>query len=209
MMYSPNHYKGRDRELIFELIHKYSFGTHISAGPELMISHLPFLLELDSDGTPKLISHMARMNPQWKMFSENSKEKILFQGPNSYISPEWYAPAEDNVPTWNYAVVHVTGRPVIVNDKTLALEAMNKLIAAFEKQTETNWSLPQPYDNEIHKLMEHIVVYEIHDLAFEAKFKLSQRETPENRKTTMAELKKLGREASREIATLMERVSLK
>ena len=38
---------------------------------------------------------------------------IVFRGPHGYISPTWYAKT-DVVPTWNFAVVHASGklRPV-------------------------------------------------------------------------------------------------
>ena len=32
----------------------------------------------------------------------------MFHGPHAYISPRWYA--QQNVPTWNYVAVHVSGR---------------------------------------------------------------------------------------------------
>lgn len=115
MIYSPNHYKENRNELIFQIIRNYSFATLItqsSDGP--FVSHLPLLLEFMGD-KPFLLGHCAKANPHWKQFEDGEKITILFHGPHSYISPAWYQPKSDNVPTWNYATVHIQGRAAIIS----------------------------------------------------------------------------------------------
>ena len=51
---------------------------------------------------------MARANPQWQVFANHPEVLAIFHGPHTYITPTWYA--SPDVPTWNYAVVHVKGR---------------------------------------------------------------------------------------------------
>lgn len=43
----------------------------------------------------------------------------VFQGPQAYITPSWYATKRETgkvVPTWNYATVQVRGRPQVIED---------------------------------------------------------------------------------------------
>jgi len=41
-----------------------------------------------------LIAHMARANPSWKGWTEDTETLAIFQGPHAYISPGWYEDQE-------------------------------------------------------------------------------------------------------------------
>jgi transcriptional regulator len=59
-------------------------------------------------GLGSLYGHVARNNPLWQVQPEEQL-LVVFQGPSSYITPNWYASKQHTgkvVPTWNYAVVH-------------------------------------------------------------------------------------------------------
>jgi len=34
---------------------------------------------------------------------------VVFLGPHAYVSPTWYARPREQVPTWNYVIVQMTG----------------------------------------------------------------------------------------------------
>lgn len=70
-----------------------------------MLSHVPFLLA--EDGTQADL-HLVRSNPIARACSAPLPARIAISGPDSYVSPDWYG-AEDQVPTWNYVAVHLTG----------------------------------------------------------------------------------------------------
>ena len=70
-----------------------------------LLSHVPFLLS--DDGTLAEL-HLVRSNPIARALKEPLKAKIAVSGPDSYVSPDWYGLA-DQVPTWNYIAVHLTG----------------------------------------------------------------------------------------------------
>ena len=72
-------------------------------GPE--ISHIPFVL---SEAGKTLDLHLVRSNPIARMLTKPLKAKIVISGGDSYISPDWYE-VDDQVPTWNYVAVHLTG----------------------------------------------------------------------------------------------------
>jgi transcriptional regulator len=116
-MYVPPHFAARDPDLAAELIATHGFATLVTAGDDgPFASHVPLLL----DGRA-LLGHVARANPQAQHL-ERGPVLAIFHGPHAYVSPRSYAPRIDNVPTWNYVVVHVRGRArALSSDDTVAL----------------------------------------------------------------------------------------
>lgn len=180
-MYSPKHYQEDRDHIIRDLVTTYNFSSMLSYPQgELTISHLPFIFNGE-----KLMSHMARANPHWKILEKDPLVTLIFNGPHGYISPEWYQPDPDNVPTWNYVAVHVTGKAVIETDPVQVEIKMRQMVETFEAQNFTGWTLPT---TGIEYLYKQIVVFEIHDLKFEAKLKLSQNQGPANRDNVISQL---------------------
>ncbi|MES2964633.1 MAG: FMN-binding negative transcriptional regulator [Bdellovibrionota bacterium] len=202
-MYSPGHYKVSDEAIIEELVNAESFATLLTPSiPEPVTSHLPFLMDKSDSAKPKMLSHMARANPHWKAFAQNPSAMLIFQGPHAYISPAWYEPKPDNVPTWNYAVVHVHGTAKLIEDRERAFLAMQTMVNTFETKYRTGWKLDVPANAGIDALMNAIVVFEVVELRFEAKFKLSQKHSDVNRKNVIAALDYAGQS---ELARYMKR----
>src|SRR4029077_737611 len=56
----------------------------------LYASHLPTVLK--DEGPYGLIEcHLARANPHWKDLAAGTEALMIFQGPEGYITPNWYA----------------------------------------------------------------------------------------------------------------------
>ena len=71
-----------------------------------LVSHVPFLLSEDG-GLAEL--HLVRSNPIVGLLKQGPcAVRLAVQGPQGYISPDWYG-VEDQVPTWNYVAVHLVG----------------------------------------------------------------------------------------------------
>lgn len=194
-MYSPNHYRYSDQILLQEVITTNPFATLVSS--DMTFSHLPIYLHGN-----KLIGHMAKANSHWQIAS-NNLVKIIFQGPHAYISPSWYVENMSNVPTWNYVSVHVSGNFRLIKEEGEALSSI-------EKQIELNegiggWRLPENR-SAIDTLMKSISVFEITDLTFEGKFKLSQKHDEENKKRVVTKLES-GNEEAKLVANYMKRLS--
>ena len=82
------------------------FGTLVMNGdPVPMVAHVPVLLS--EDGREVLI-HLVRSNPIARSLKAPGPARIAVTGPDAYISPDWYGVA-DQVPTWNYVAVQLTG----------------------------------------------------------------------------------------------------
>lgn len=194
-MYSPSFYRETRHDLILPLIERYSFATLLGGD---QISHLP-IIPWEND---ELVGHMARANPHWKALETAASAKAIFHGPHGYVSPAWYAANPENVPTWNYAIVHVTGTFEVIDDRERAFPIMRELTRRFETAYGTGWVLPEN-EPAIDRLMNGIVVFKLRDLQFEAKFKLSQKQTVPNRENVIKGLTALGDADSMALADYM------
>jgi len=104
-MYVPAHFEEKDPATLRALVAAHPLGAWVTSA--LVVNHIPFLLRGDT-----LVGHVARANDVWK--SLEGESVVIFQGPEAYITPSWYAAKKEHgkvVPTWNYAVVHVHGTP--------------------------------------------------------------------------------------------------
>lgn len=175
-LYAPGHFAHSDRTAAEALIAAHPFATLITAGDdnEPQISHLPLLLEGDA-----LIGHLAKANPHWQRF-ERGTTIAIFHGPHAYVSPRWYAEPERNVPTWNYATVHVSGQPQLLA-RGAALSSLLKLTQAFDPQ----W---QADEATLQRLLPGIVAFRMPIARVEAKFKMSQNKTADDQRGVIAGL---------------------
>src|SRR3974377_1193511 len=84
----------------------------------------------------------------------------VFQGPQSYITPSWYAAKRETgkvVPTWNYATVHVWGRPSVIEDAAWLRRQIDGLTALQEGRRAAPWSVSDAPDDFVAAQMRGIV----------------------------------------------------
>jgi transcriptional regulator len=144
-----------------------------------------------------LRSHMARANEQWKQFASGDEVLCVFHGPHAYISPSWYE-QQHTVPTWNYAVVHVYGKPSIVDEaalKQIVLDTTTK----YESSMPQPWKIPLS-EKEIGQMLKAIVGFKIDLERVEAKFKLGQNRSREDREKMLRNLQSGSDDESRALA---------
>ena len=201
-MYMPPIFTESDRETALGAIRNPGWGYLVGIADGVPTSaHLPFMVE-GPEGEEKLAGHMARANPHWQTFEDGMEALVIFPGPHTYVSPNWYA-AEQAVPTWNYVAVHVYGVPRIVDDPDEIYRAQKRPVDFHESGSEAPWSLDDQDSDYVAGMLKAIVNFEIPIARLEAKFKLSQNRTAEDRKGVIAALSSGEREDSRRIAELM------
>jgi transcriptional regulator len=203
-MYIPPPNRIEDREPINAFIQAHSFATVISnGGGKTVASHLPVLFDEQSN---VLRSHMARANGQWKQFADGGEVLCIFHGPHAYISPSWYD-QQHTVPTWNYAVVHVYGKPSLVDEAELKQIVLDTT-AKFESTRQTPWKIPLS-EQEIAAMLKAIVGFRIEVVRVEAKFKFGQNRSREDQEKMLRNLQAAPDDESRAlgrfIATCRER----
>lgn len=202
-MYLPKKFKNENNAEVLRFCQTYSFATIISGGSEdLQIGHLPVLISTLGDQTAKITGHMAKANPQWRSWRPDTQVTCIFLGPNRYISPAWYKDTL-NVPTWNYAVVHITGTPIVYEEHDSIETILKSLVDHHEKLEGAGWdySLPEEFRRNMTRA---IVGFEIHIESIEAKFKLSQNREDSDRAAAIAALSIKKDDASMEMVRLMK-----
>ncbi len=192
-MYIPRHFAVQDREKLDRFIRENSFATLITSGEDgPFATHIPLLLEGDV-----LIGHMAKANPHWKMFDGRSA-LIIFSGPHAYVSPRLYVTAP-NVPTWNYAAVHVYGKPQIIEDSEESLNVLQRSLDYYDRQLERTEELAEY----MRKQLPGIVAFRIPIERMEGKFKMNQNKKPEDRNAVIETFKKSDQSDEIKVANTM------
>jgi transcriptional regulator len=199
MIYIPAAFAEPSEANLYALMRRHPFATLIApAGGKLEVSHLPLLAD---EGTGLLRGHLARANPQWRSFSQDSEVIALFHGPHHYISPAWYG-THPSVPTWNYAVVHAHGVPRLIDDPGELERMLAELTQIHESGMSTPWEMDLPRDY-MDAMLRGIVGFEIRVTRLEGKFKLSQNRPPADRPRVVAALEALANDDALGIAALM------
>ena len=136
-MYSPPQFKP-DRAASLEFAAVRGFGLACAwDGAKPVASSLPFHLGYADDGTPRAVFHVARHNPLVQLADGTSSWLLAVNGADAYVSADWYV-SPDQVPTWLYQAVHLTGTVRKQSDDELAAQ-LDTLSAKFE-----NWLVPKP-----------------------------------------------------------------
>src|SRR5262245_15668795 len=171
-MYTPAAFAEADLTRLHDLIEQNSFGLLVSQVEGLpFATHLPFLLDRTAGPRGTLACHVARANPQWRDVGGQTALAI-FSGPHAYISPTWYE-AEQVVPTWNYAAVHVYGRVQVVEDEGALLDIVQKMVRVYEQAMPRPWSF-DPSATFAGRLLGQIVGLRLEVERIEGKLKMSQ-----------------------------------
>ena len=136
-MYTPPMFKP-DRAASLGFAEARGFGTFCAwDGTKPIASSLPFLLGYADDGTPQAAFHVARHNPLAGLADGMTPWLMTVNGADAYVSPDWYA-SPDQVPTWLYQAVHLTGNVRKLSDGELGPH-LDALSARFE-----SWLAPKP-----------------------------------------------------------------
>jgi transcriptional regulator len=203
-MYVPRHFKEDDLIALHALIAANRFGLLVvTLEDRLEAAHLPFLIDRERGPLSTLRAHVARANPIWRVFDGAAEALAVFQGPHAYVSPDWYV-SEDQVPTWNYRVVHAYGTPrLLQGDELVHLAELSALNEA-ELAPKPPWTLDKMSPGSAAALAKGVVTFEIEISRLEGKAKLSQNRSAEDAAGAIAGLQARGRPNDQAVADLME-----
>jgi len=183
-MYQPSAFREERLEILHALIRAHPLATLITAGAGGLIANLvPFTLAETGDrGT--LRAHIAKANDQVDPLKAAAETLVVFQGPEAYITPSWYASKQEHgrvVPTWNYVVVQIRGTPRVIDDPAWVREQIGELTSSREDRRSRPWKIadaPEPY---IEAQLRAIIGVEIPILSIEGKWKVSQNRSAADR----------------------------
>ncbi|MGA9852919.1 MAG: FMN-binding negative transcriptional regulator [Gammaproteobacteria bacterium] len=206
-MYTPASFKEDNILRLHELMRRYPFALLLTTHEGgIAATHLPFMVDTQRGTHGTLLAHMARANPHWKLFDSERQALVVFTGAHAYISPSWYE-SPVTVPTWNYAVAHAHGRPVIVKDKVRVRAMLERLVTTHEAYINPPWSTAQA-DKYVDEQLDYIVAFEIEIEHLEGKFKLNQNRSRADQEGVVRALAGFDDPLKREISGLM-RANLK
>jgi transcriptional regulator len=176
-MYQPDDFRVEDVSEMHALMRARPFAALVSSGSTgLYASHLPTVLK-DKGSYGVIECHLARPNPHWKELAEGNEALMIFQGPEGYITPNWYPSKAQHgkaVPTWNFAVVHAYGRPEVMKDKDWLLQHVTELTAQQESSEAKPWTPSDAPATYIEIMLRGIVGFRFAITRLEGKWKMSQ-----------------------------------
>ena len=178
-MYVPKAFAVEDVAQLQDFMDEFNFATVVTQrNGELTASHIPFFLDRSVEPYGVLRAHVAIRNPQLEDFRSGTQALVIFQGPHTYVSPSWYVKPQ-NVPTWNYTVVHAYGVPKIM-DRQAMIALLKNLVGKHESSFQKPWDF-DPEDPFMQKQMPEIAGFEIKIEKLQGKFKLNQNRTAADR----------------------------
>jgi transcriptional regulator len=169
----PNQvYHTADAQRNLDFARKRAFGVLAVSGEEgPVISHIPFVL---SEAGETLDLHLVRSNPIARMLTTPLKVRIAISGGDSYISPDWYE-VDDQVPTWNYVAVHLTGILELRPQEEIR-ELLDRQTSFFEEQLRPKepWRVAKMTPDVLDAMMQKIVPCRMQVTGVDGTWKLSQ-----------------------------------
>ncbi|MEO6269677.1 MAG: FMN-binding negative transcriptional regulator [Lautropia sp.] len=205
-MYLPAHFEQPDQAAVHRLMLDSPLATLVTCSDGAIdANHVPMIAVL-RDRKIVLRFHVARANPLWRDADPAGEVLAIFQGPDTYISPSWYATKAQHgkvVPTWNYAVVHAYGRLTVFDDKEWLREFLPSLTNTHEARFDKPWQVGDAPDDYIETMMGSIVGLELEVGRVLAKWKMSQNQPAANRATLVTGLEQTSQPGAQAIGQLI------
>ncbi len=171
--------------MLHGLVRAHPLGLLVSAGSQGLEANLiPCLLcNMGEFGTLRL--HLAKANPQLNALREGGEVLAVFQGPNAYVHPGWYASKKAHgrvVPTWNYVVVQVRGKPTVIESAQWLKDQVQQLTSGQETGRAQPWAVDDAPEEFVRAQFTAIVGVEIPIRSIEGKWKVSQNRPTDDRR---------------------------
>jgi transcriptional regulator len=205
-MYTPPPFKP-DRAASLRFADARGFGTVCAwTGSRPIASSLPFYLSSADDGTPKVWFHLARGNPLLKLADGASSWLLAVNGADAYVSADFYV-SSDQVPTWLYQAVHLTGPVRLLSEPELGVQ-IDALSAKFEGwlAPKQPWSSGKMTAGRLEAMKKAIVgaMMTVEDV--EGSFKLNQHKSEADFVSVAGELAAQADTGSQQISHLMREI---
>lgn len=157
------------------LVQDLRFGLLVSDHEgELSFTYLPFLVDVEDGHIVRLRGHFARNNPHWQALQANPQATVVFNGPNAYVSAQWYTDDCPAAPSWNFVVVHVVGNVALHDTPEETWAILLDLIEVNESSLPQQWSVDDYDPARRERLLPHILGFSLKVDRIESKFKLNQ-----------------------------------
>ena len=177
-MFQPAIFQEDRLDVMHDLMRTHPFATLVSSVTgELTADHIPLVLHDDEGEFGILRGHVAAGNPLFTKTKGALDVLAVFQGPQTYITPSWYASKKEHgkvVPTWNYAVVHARGTLTFNRDENWLLRHLHDLTKQHEGHRPNPWAVSDAPDEFVKGQLRGLVGFEIQVSNLHGKWKVSQ-----------------------------------
>ena len=177
-MYIPTHFNEGRVDHLHDMIRSSGLATLVSMTADgLIASHAPLMLDPDPAPYGTLIGHLAKANPHARAADAGVQTLIIFQGPDGYITPSYYAAKREHgkvVPTWNYSAVHAYGTLEVFDDPVRLLAVVTRLTERNETPRAQPWAVSDAPDDFVQGMLRGIVGIALPIARLDGKVKMSQ-----------------------------------
>jgi transcriptional regulator len=196
-MHPNSAFRWDDPDALRAFAREIGFGIVFAATPDgPRVAHVPFVF-LDAD---RIGFHVARGNGIAKHL-DGAEALFVVNGPDAYISPDYYGLDNNQVPTWNYLAVEMQG-PVRKMTQDELVSQVDALSAEQERRLAPKpaWTRNKMDAGVFDKMTGAIIGFELRVSAWRSTAKLGQNKPSEARERVANALDANGRKA---IAHLM------
>ena len=185
-----------------DVIAAHPWATLVSGPPgDLTVSHLPVLPEVEGTG---VLGHLARADAEQHRLGTRDVVLVV-QGPHGYVSPAFYRSGEPSVPTWNFVVAHLHGRPDLL-DAEQTYDVLERTVDRFECERPRPFRLASQAAY-AQRIAPHTTGFRLVPTRVEAKAKLSQDKSVADRAGVREGLERDGVHGNAELASWMRAVT--
>jgi transcriptional regulator len=152
-----------------------------------MVAHAPVV----RTGARALRFHLARANRVIRHL-DGARVLLSLVGAHGYVTPSWYEPPGDQVPTWNYVGVEIEGRARILEEPGL-IEQLDQLAAQHEPGLSPRpWTRDKMAPARFAAMLKAIIGFEVTVETVRSTIKLSQNKPDKDRAGVIAGLDAAG-----------------
>ena len=191
-MFLPDHFRVEDVAEMHALMRARPFAALVSTTQAgLYGTHLPTVLkEEGAFGT--IECHLSRANPHWKDLAEGGEAMMIFQGPDGYITPNWYRDqsrdrkGRPDLELRDRARLRAAGGH---EEKDWLLRHVTELSDQQERSEAHPWKVSDAPEKYIDVMTRGIVGFRFEITRLEGKWKMSQNREPQDRVRVIEGLK--------------------
>ena len=198
-MYILPSFNIQDESAALDIITRWNFADLITTHQGKLLSNkIPLLLDRDSK---TLYGHMGRGNEQLNHIQHCEDLLVVFSGPHTYVSPQWYS-STDMVPTWNFQTVQIRGHAQWIDAPTL--EQSLAALSAYHEKGADSWSMQQLNPRRLASLLDFIQGFKIQITSVQYKEKMSQNRSISDQSSVIAALKNSPDQQAQQVVAIME-----
>ncbi|WP_447007991.1 FMN-binding negative transcriptional regulator [Saccharothrix isguenensis] len=181
-MFVPRIYQVDEERWPIAVVDRYPLAVLTTNGVDVPhATHVPVIRPARGERLvgEELIAHMNRVNPHWLALSDDAAAKLVFFGPQGYVTPSVYH-VDPAVPTWNFVAVHLTGTLRVSEEASDVLSAVTATARTLEHRFGVGFDVDRAADHHA-RIASGVGAIRFRVTKVEAMFKLSQEKDPEVR----------------------------